>query len=188
DLVVTDVCMPQFDGIELLKAIREQHHNLPKVYVISGYAQQPIADIYNFGADGFFRKPFDSRSMLDAVRKATMSLQDQWKRAPSAEPHNELIFLGKLADSQIKFARGGFSALTSPGEWRVGDPIRFSIEVTDAEFLDICGTGIVRWKELNNEKTMLCSGIEITYIEEQFRLAFIQWLQKNSGIPFIPKL
>jgi CheY-like chemotaxis protein len=74
DLVVSDIWMPEMDGIALLKAIRGAGNAIP-VLVISGGAPNapltytaPLAS--TFGANEVIYKPFEKRELLDAVKRA----------------------------------------------------------------------------------------------------------------------
>jgi len=68
--IVTDVRMPEINGIELLKRLRVQAITLP-VIVITGHADIALAvEAMKSGAVDFMEKPFDDEAMLRAVRSA----------------------------------------------------------------------------------------------------------------------
>ncbi|HEX6643327.1 MAG TPA: response regulator [Gemmatimonadales bacterium] len=62
DLIVTDVRMPEMDGWQLGRRIRESWPGLPVLY-ISGYDVQQSAP----GPHSFLRKPFESDDLLRRV-------------------------------------------------------------------------------------------------------------------------
>ena len=77
-LVVTDIVMPDFDGIELLKALRStQHTQAIPVLLISGRAiHEQRIEGYKEGADGYLSKPYTEHelraciaSMLQSARR-----------------------------------------------------------------------------------------------------------------------
>src|SRR3984893_9174784 len=77
-LVVTDIVMPDFDGIELLKALRStQRTEMIPVLLISGRAiQEQRVEGYKEGADGYLAKPYTEHelraciaSMLQSARR-----------------------------------------------------------------------------------------------------------------------
>jgi two-component system chemotaxis sensor kinase CheA len=72
DLVVTDIQMPEMDGVELLKAIREDqvHSMLPVVIVTSQAGEDERQRGVEAGADAYILKhEFDQRTLLDTVER-----------------------------------------------------------------------------------------------------------------------
>src|SRR4030042_6838070 len=59
DLIITDIKMPEMDGIELLGEIRKRHLNVP-VIILTGYGTlEDAVSAIRLGAKGFIQKPFD---------------------------------------------------------------------------------------------------------------------------------
>jgi len=69
DVVVTDFRMPEMDGQELFRRIREVAPALP-VVITSGYAEDcRVRDCLAAGAAGFLAKPFTIALFAAAVRR-----------------------------------------------------------------------------------------------------------------------
>ena len=73
DLVVTDVFMPEEDGIVVAQEIMKSHANT-KVLAISGGGSNLSADwslnmIKNFGVEEVLHKPFGKGELMSAVRR-----------------------------------------------------------------------------------------------------------------------
>ena len=67
DLLITDVKMPEMDGIELLTKVKHIIPSLP-VLVITGYGDIKMAvKALKAGASDFIEKPLDRQSFLSAV-------------------------------------------------------------------------------------------------------------------------
>jgi len=70
DLLVTDICMPEMDGSELIHAIRMRNQQLP-IIVVTGFAEPDlIADVESCNAK-LFVKPLDFKALqahIDSLR------------------------------------------------------------------------------------------------------------------------
>ncbi len=67
DLVLTDILMPEMEGTELLKLLRETNMDV-KVIVISANIQDTIRDqCMNLGVSEFFGKPPDKEKLKKVI-------------------------------------------------------------------------------------------------------------------------
>jgi hypothetical protein len=96
ELVILDVHMPSYDGVEVLAMLREQHAVRPvKVLALTGDDSSHVrVELENAGIDGFLTKPVDlnrlqdevSRLMAGQVRRDVglyrLRLQRQLRRGP----------------------------------------------------------------------------------------------------------
>lgn len=76
DLVITDLLMPERDGVEALLELHTRHPNI-KTIVISGEAPEflPIAE--DLGAHCTIAKPFKSQDVIDAVTRLLSEKADE---------------------------------------------------------------------------------------------------------------
>jgi len=66
-VVLSDICMPDMSGIELMKAIFESYP-LVKVYLVSAYDEEIyLDDIQKYGAQGYISKPLEFESLKEKV-------------------------------------------------------------------------------------------------------------------------
>lgn len=73
DLVTLDITMPEMDGIEALKAIKQLDPSA-RIIMCSAMGQQSmVVDAISSGAKDFIVKPFQSDRVLEAIRKALSS-------------------------------------------------------------------------------------------------------------------
>jgi two-component system response regulator FixJ len=69
-VVVTDVRMPEMDGLELVRRLNELGITLP-VIVMTGHGDVPLAvEAMKAGVVDFLEKPFDDEAMLGAIHAA----------------------------------------------------------------------------------------------------------------------
>ncbi len=69
DLVISDVRMPDMDGIELLSAAREFLPDLGVVLMTAFASVETARDAFKLGADDFIQKPFDVEELKLIARK-----------------------------------------------------------------------------------------------------------------------
>jgi two-component system, NtrC family, response regulator HydG len=75
DLVVTDLKMPEVDGIDLIRHVRDNYKET-EVMMITGYPTVEGAVIaVKAGAEEFLSKPFTDEELLEAVRRTLDKLQ-----------------------------------------------------------------------------------------------------------------
>ncbi|TCT06189.1 response regulator FixJ [Aquabacter spiritensis] len=68
--ILTDIRMPEIDGMELLRRVRASGRNLP-VVLMTGHGDVPLAvEAMKLGASDFIEKPFDDEVLLGALRTA----------------------------------------------------------------------------------------------------------------------
>lgn len=70
DLVTMDITMPEMDGIEALKQIKEMNPEA-RIVMCSAMGQQAmVIDAIQAGAKDFIVKPFQSDRVIEAIEKA----------------------------------------------------------------------------------------------------------------------
>ena len=78
DVVFTDIRMPVFDGIELIKQVKQQAKHLPKFVLISGYddfqyAQQAV----RLGVVDFILKPVNKKEIEATLQKLSREIYEE---------------------------------------------------------------------------------------------------------------
>jgi two-component system response regulator PilR (NtrC family) len=69
DVVISDVRMPDMDGIDLLRAVRETQPDLGVVLMTAFASVETAREAFKLGADDFIQKPFDVEELKLIVRK-----------------------------------------------------------------------------------------------------------------------
>ena len=58
------------DGIELLKAIRSIHPNIPVVFLVTGFSDYSTEQALELGAQRVFEKPYSRKELFRALDEA----------------------------------------------------------------------------------------------------------------------
>ena len=78
--IVTDIRMPEMDGLELQKRLKEMKIDMP-VIVITGHGDVHLAvSAMKSGAVDFIEKPFDDEALLSAIQAALTQHSDDRRR------------------------------------------------------------------------------------------------------------
>jgi two-component system response regulator ChvI len=97
DLGVFDIKMPQMDGMELLRRLRE-FSSMPVIFLTSKDDELDEALGLAMGADDYISKPFSQRLLLARIR-AILRRQELAKTevAPAEENEPEMLVRGRLS-------------------------------------------------------------------------------------------
>ncbi|KQQ13262.1 two-component system response regulator [Methylobacterium sp. Leaf123] len=80
--ILTDIRMPDLDGLALFRSLRSAGHTLP-VVMMTGHGDVPLAvEAMKLGACDFIEKPFDGEALLRALQAAL----DQSGQNAAADP------------------------------------------------------------------------------------------------------
>ena len=71
DLVVTDINMPEMDGIEFIKQLRgmDEHKFTPVIVITTLSQEEKVKEGREAGASGWIYKPFLPKQLIETVRK-----------------------------------------------------------------------------------------------------------------------
>ena len=69
DVIISDVKMPDMDGIEMLRAVRETQPDLGVILMTAFASVETAREAFKLGADDFITKPFDVEELKLIVRK-----------------------------------------------------------------------------------------------------------------------
>jgi len=193
DIVITDIRMPNGNGLELLERIKERNIDFPKVYFISGFADLSLEDVFDLGADGLFAKPFSTNMLMNSIRKAFLSLEDRWAKIPADPKFKIMRKYNKLStaynNGDINIGRGGLF-LKIEDRFPHGNVITaFKIEIGDnIPCAEISGIGQIQWARKGKRPGLPPGvGIEILFLEDHCRDKYINWLKEKKIRKFIPK-
>lgn len=70
DIVISDIKMPEMDGIALLKAVKQRHLSCPVIVITAFATVESAVDLMRQGAADYITKPFNEDDILIAVERA----------------------------------------------------------------------------------------------------------------------
>lgn len=72
DIVISDVCMPKGNGVDLLKKIRALHPDMPIVLLATGFADISSDDGVRLGALAVLDKPINRKKMFQLLTETIL--------------------------------------------------------------------------------------------------------------------
>lgn len=178
DLVLSDIQLPELNGIQLLHYIRQMKASLP-VVLMTGYASYANHDeALGLGAAGFLTKPFSSRNLLSIVENA-------FKRGPVSHDVAEAVgsnycsipiddfVSGKRLDFDVyvRVLDGKFVRIANAGEELQSERLD-SYREKQARFLHVLRDDFIKYVELQMKLTDAIS--HKTSIAEARKNAFLR--------------
>jgi len=131
NVVILDIRLPDLDGVEVLKGIKESSPDT-EVVIITAYASlQSSVDALNLGAHAYIMKPFDvgavRKTVADAVEKQRLIRENRELRAFNEDiiqSLNEGVVV-EDAEGRISFINPKVEELLQlPGKEILGKPLR----------------------------------------------------------------
>ena len=113
DVVLTDLKMPQMNGLELLEAIRGRDPALPVILLTAFGTVGSAVEALKQGALDYLTKPFDPEQLLTAIEKGVLLRQRQATQAPAElNDDPELLLDGAAFNRPQVVASAGGAAQT----------------------------------------------------------------------------
>ena len=113
DLIVLDLGLPDIDGVEVCRIVRETH-NVPIVVLSARGAEGDKVRALDLGADDYVTKPFGAEELLARIRAAL-------RRSDAQPPASEPIVRGNLVIDRERFRvlRDGDEVRLTPKEFEL---------------------------------------------------------------------
>jgi signal transduction histidine kinase/DNA-binding response OmpR family regulator/ligand-binding sensor domain-containing protein len=83
DLIISDVIMPNMDGLEMATLIKEDHHtsHIPIIMLTSRNTQDQELEGLKHGADDYLRKPFNQEILVARIQNVFSAREKWYKKA-----------------------------------------------------------------------------------------------------------
>ncbi len=86
DVLISDLRMPQIEGIELLKLLKEQDDRIPFIIMTAFGTIESAVEAMRQGAFDYITKPFRKEQILMTIRKALAKRQELLEHPAAAGP------------------------------------------------------------------------------------------------------
>jgi DNA-binding response OmpR family regulator len=77
DLLITDLNMPDEDGIEIIRRLRKDHRQLKVIAMSGAFGPNIMTIAQKLGADATLSKPMTGTQLLDCIRRLSEVEPDQ---------------------------------------------------------------------------------------------------------------
>ena len=67
DLILSDMRMPEGDGLSLLERVRKSHPALPILIFLTGFSEVSVEECLAKGAHNVYSKPFNHKELVKSV-------------------------------------------------------------------------------------------------------------------------
>ncbi len=191
DLVLSDIRMPDGDGVELLRAIQKLERDRPLAILFTGFTDLSLEDPYDLGALAIFPKPFDRKSLISAVQSALARTPWEGDGKGIGDFDLELSFdsfESAVSRALLNFGSGGLYVWAETPPFRVGDAVRLRFTFRSGEPAAFSIRGLVRWTRTSrSERGEPGFGLEILETDAATRTALLARIAESGPRAFIPR-
>ncbi|MFE7120056.1 response regulator transcription factor, partial [Streptomyces sp. NPDC057654] len=115
DLLVLDVMMPRLDGLDVVRCLRAEGHELPVLMLTARSTEDDLLLGLDLGADDYLTKPYSPRELVARVRTL---LRRAARTVPAPDPVLRVGALTVDPDRHLVTVEGADVDCT-PGEFRI---------------------------------------------------------------------
>lgn len=109
--LVTDLRMPDIDGVELLRRLRTSGTMLPAIVVTGHGDVQMAVEAMKNGAIDFIEKPFSNETIVDSIRRAMANASSEVDAAKAREKVRDR--LDSLSEREVQVLSGVVEGLAN---------------------------------------------------------------------------
>jgi DNA-binding NarL/FixJ family response regulator len=189
DCVISDIRMPNMDGVELLEKIRGSHPLWPFVILVSGHHDYNTEELLNFGAVDFVSKPFKVDEIYSLISNYYIDDLVERNRSMLMDKDIHYDFNDSVIDLNIvSIGTGGvFISFKNNPELRnseIGKVYDFTVQIGETEsYINVAGE--VVWKK-DEESENPGVGVRFLSMTEKIDSFIKDYISKNKVQSFIP--
>lgn len=185
--VVTDIRMPNGTGIELLNKLKSLNSAYPKVFIASSNTDHSKQELFELGAEGILEKPYDTKTLIDMVRKSLLTNKERWQMPPNFSVDIKLeesfsSYEEACSKNLLKLGRGGLCLQTSKPLPPVESFFHLKIQAHPLEINAVVKLKWVSPVSGNNKKI----GVEFFHIGGANATGVYEWIETHAPVAYIP--
>ena len=195
DVVLSDIRMPNENGIDLLNQVKAFDNELPVVLLMTGFSDVTLEEAYHLGADAIYSKPFDRKQLFEGIRRAITPKDELWADQSSLDSVNHKVTLTfpdlnvTLEQKIVILGRGGMFVGCSEQMPTTDSHITFKIEFNESKHPAIEGGGIVRWVRNRPEPGYPRGlGVEFVGLTDNCRHHVFEIIRSLKSKSYIPRI
>ena len=90
-VVLTDIRMPNGNGVDLLRESKKLNSNHPVFVIVTAYSDVSREILFDLGAECIFSKPFDLSLLISSVSRVQKKIQERFLEEIKADQISEKI-------------------------------------------------------------------------------------------------
>jgi len=94
NVLVADIMMPQMDGFEMVRRIRQHNRHTPVLFLTARSSVEDVVEGFELGADDYLKKPFSMKELVVRIRALALRASMQ-APAPIPPTPQTLITVGQ---------------------------------------------------------------------------------------------
>jgi len=102
DMIITDILMPQKNGIDMVTEIREINYEIPIIYTTAFNDSEFLLQTVGQSIDAYILKPIDVQALLDGIKKACVKVENERLKAELVEINKNLETDVFIKSSELK--------------------------------------------------------------------------------------
>lgn len=192
-LIISDINMPQGNGVELLNNVKKDNPEKPVLLFITGFADVTIEEAYEKGAEALFSKPIDFAKLIQVVKEHLVPKEDMWSRV---EDRYDIIldvtltfenYENAVSTKALNIGRGGMFIALESNFPEVEDVINFTINFNNGPIITLEGVGTTRWvRKCSNDKGPSGAGVEFLKLTPESKKALLELINSIKTRTYIP--
>ncbi len=192
DVVLTDLNLPQIDGITLVRKIRTELKQKVPIVVLTGFLADK-AELFDVGVQGVLAKPVRAKTLIESAQECIIPVEQRLAKIPQVSDNITVIKITLESKDRGKLWQlGGQGLFLQQKLLQNFDFLEkdtfVKLEVTAPEIstAPLSGIGYIQWVRSGNDKLPAGIGLEIKYLDKQSRTNFCKTVESLTGVATIP--